>query len=305
VANFIVRGRWVSHQMDDSGHLMKFFSDKLLDDKKRIVNSFPSNIRPHIFSGSSQNKVYSFIDNHFKANQFSYYLDNNEDTYNILVIGPTGTGKSHLINVMFNERICESKVSHHSVTREIYFIRGKGQIFDVKSSQYVEKNIVVADTIGLCDTEWGDSQIIDMIKGRVSSNIKYLDRILIVFKADRLTQHHIENIKRIMEWLKYKDNNLAISFIATYAEHIETEKKDQLREEAERIFNVKSQVFSRAHNKTFQSLIYTGFPPEKALNDLIRLRVEESWEELRMIMTLPAVNGRVEIQPCNYSCNIL
>lgn len=131
VANYIYRNRWMSAQMDSQeGKIFDYFISYMMDENKRLINTFPSCIRPYIFGGN-KSKLYSFIDGNFVASKFDYYLDHSEDTYNILVIGPTGAGKSHLINVIFNESICDSRASHKSVTREIYFIRGRGEVYDL------------------------------------------------------------------------------------------------------------------------------------------------------------------------------
>jgi hypothetical protein len=40
------------------------------------------------------------------------------------------------------------------------------------------KEIIVCDTIGLCDTEWKESEVIDLIKDRVSANVSTSTRSL-------------------------------------------------------------------------------------------------------------------------------
>ena len=194
VANYIFRNKWVSTQMDETrGVIFDMFKSSLLGQNKLLVNTFPSCIRPHVFNENSK-KIYSFIEDNFVATRFDYYLDSNEETYNILVIGPTGAGKSHIINVMFNQEICQSEVSHHGVTREIYFIRGRGNVYNLKEKKFKEQDVLVADTIGLCDPEWKDNNaIIELIKGRIKGNFKYVDAVYIVFRADRLLKEYIES----------------------------------------------------------------------------------------------------------------
>jgi hypothetical protein len=309
VANYIFRGRWVSSQMDsDMGELLKRFRSYMMGNQIRLVNTFPSCIRPHIFNNEETNKLYSFIDDHYIATRFDYYLDSDEDTYNILVVGPTGAGKSHLINVFFNQAICDSKVSHHSVTREIYFIRGRGKVYDVSRREYVERNIVVADTIGLCDTEWDHAKIIDLIKGRVCSNFKSIDVVYIVFRADRLLQEYVVNIKKILQWLNYDkgNNSLRFQFVGTYADYLTNDQKDLLRKEATEIFGLKDTVKVFVQTKErIQTLVYTGFPPEETLNAMTKARVVESWKSLTWLLTLPGITGRIPISQKDDLCTIL
>ena len=202
VANYIFRGRWVSSQMDSNLYgILKIFRPYMMPNEIGQVNAFPSSIRPHIFDNKANKNLYSFLKGSYIASRFDYYLDCNEDTYNVLVVGPAGAGKSHLINVFFNKQICETKVSHHSVTREVYFIRGKGNIYDFERDQYGDRNIVVTDTIGLCDTEWNDTHIINLIKSRVSANFKKIDAVIIVFSKDRLLPVQVTNIKKFLNGL--------------------------------------------------------------------------------------------------------
>jgi hypothetical protein len=309
VANYIFRGRWISNQMDsDMGNILNKFRKKMLGNQIRLVNTFPSCIRPHIFNNEVTNKLYSFIEDHYNATRFDYYLDSSEDTYNVLVVGPTGAGKSHLINVLFNQAICASQVSHHSITREIYFIRGRGKVYNVQRRELVEQNIVVADTIGLCDTDWDDAKIINLIKGRVCSNFKSIDAVYIVFRAERLSKEHVANIKNILRWLNYeKRNNLSrFQFVGTCADNLNTNEKNLLRKEATDIFGIKEteSVFVNTH-ETFQSLVYTSFPPEELLNDMTKARVVDSWNNLRMLLTIPRITNRISISQHDNSCTFL
>lgn len=308
VANYIIRGRWISSQMDDNSDLYLKFRDYLMKDSKRLINTFPSNIRPHIFKEGDKAKLYSFINDNFAATQMDYYLDYNEDTYNILVVGPTGAGKSHLINVLFNQKICDSEASLRSVTREIYFIRGRGEVYDIEKKKFMTKNIIVADTIGLCDTQWEDSKVIDLIKGRVSKNFKKIDVVYVVFRADRLLKIHIENIKRVLSWLKYNEktnSDLRFTFIGTYADFLNEKVRSKLITEFVDIFSIKDiGRASLATGEKFLNVILTGFSPEDELNDKGVQRIKDDWVKLNRSSKLPGDTKRILLDD-DSRCNIL
>lgn len=201
------------------------------------------------------------------------------------VLGPTGAGKSRLINVLFNAEICDSKVSHNSVTRDVCFIEGEGQLIDLKTSEKHTKKIVVADTVGLCDTEWDDNKIFDLIKGRVSRNFKTIDAVFIVFRADRLLKEHVRNIAEVMKWLNYEteSNYLNFLFVGTFGEHLSPSDKEDLKEQARKILKLKE---TKIPECKFDSLVYVGFPPEDQLNEKGKQQVKDSWDLLQPLMRL-------------------
>lgn len=44
---------------------------------------------------------------------------------NIIVIGPTGTGKSNLVNLLFNKKVVKSKGGIKAVSDGVQFVLGK------------------------------------------------------------------------------------------------------------------------------------------------------------------------------------
>ncbi|XP_055347952.1 uncharacterized protein LOC129595068 [Paramacrobiotus metropolitanus] len=279
----------------------------MLDNRKRLINTFPVPIRSQLAITDTCESLYSFIADNYTFSRVEYYLDYEDDTYNVLVVGPTGAGKSHLINVFFNQNICESDVSHRSVTKEIVFVRGRGKVYNPEKEIYQERSIVVADTIGLCDTEWEDTKVINLIRNRVSSNLKHIDAVYVVFRADRLLKEHVANIQHILKWLGYQTglNCLRFLFVGTYADYISTEKKDALRAEATTMFQLKDtsrKIAPTGHS--IQSLVYTRFPPEDSLNEMTKEKTQQCWRELRVLLNHPGVCDRIPLDQGS-SCAIL
>ena len=50
---------------------------------------------------------------------------NDHDAFNVVVLGPTGAGKSTLINHIFNRTVCGTSATAQSCTREVKFYRGE------------------------------------------------------------------------------------------------------------------------------------------------------------------------------------
>ena len=71
------------------------------------------------------------------------------DAYNIVVLGPTGAGKSTLINNMFNLTVCKAEPTVESVTKEVKFLKGIFRFVGIKDT--LDKKANVIDTIGKCN----------------------------------------------------------------------------------------------------------------------------------------------------------
>ena len=65
-----------------------------------------------------------------------------EKCFNLVLIGPTGAGKSTLINNLFNLTVSETAGSSESVTREVKFYQGSFNI------QRQIRSVNIIDTLG-------------------------------------------------------------------------------------------------------------------------------------------------------------
>ena len=153
-----------------------------------------------------------------------------------------------------------------------------------------------------------------MIKGRISSNCRYIDAVYIVYRADRLIKQYVDNIKKVLNWLNYdpkteiSNANTRFWFIGTYADYLSNEKKVELSNQAREIFgleNKTNRVFNKDKTVQMDSLIFTGFPPEEALNSVTKPRVEECIKKLSIIRKIPGNIKRIEIQENGGKCTIL
>ena len=98
--------------------------------------------------------------------------------YNILFLGPTGAGKSNLINMMFNQKVVESAASAVSITRHLAFIQGTCTY--LRESTTEKKELTVIDTIGFCDSIYSPEQILSLIKSGLQTNLVHLDKVVVV-----------------------------------------------------------------------------------------------------------------------------
>ena len=111
-------------------------------DQRKYVNTLPRELEE---KPASQEILYQDIAGSHEvkylknANKLTVAEDN---AYNVVVLGPTGCGKSTIINQIFNKSVCPSGANAFSVTKEVKFYHGE---FD---NGLKKKKINMIDTVG-------------------------------------------------------------------------------------------------------------------------------------------------------------
>ena len=112
------------------------------NETKKLINTLPRVMDTKV---SSEEVIYPELEPH--KLQFKKHLttlsENDNNSYNIVIIGPTGSGKSSTINQMFNKRVCPTNSGPDSVTKELKFYQG-----DLKNSDTNFEKVTIIDTIG-------------------------------------------------------------------------------------------------------------------------------------------------------------
>ena len=110
-----------------------------MSDISRLLNSLPRELE---MTPASEDILYEEIRN---THQVEYtknapsLTQTESKAYNVVVLGPTGCGKSTIINQIFNKFVCPTGANAFSVTREVRFYHG------IFSDQ---KTINIIDTVG-------------------------------------------------------------------------------------------------------------------------------------------------------------
>ena len=174
VARFIQSGAWFCTQMYKNGTLYKQFFDYMFDNTQKLVHSMQ---KPTRRLDASPGEFMYLDDPHqervlheglppslrFMGRLMEGIGENDKNNFNIAFIGPTGCGKSLLINRFFNRTVAESRAGAQSVTREINAYKGSRQLYD-HTGKWRDRHVNIIDTIGFCDSQIKPEDVEYLIK---------------------------------------------------------------------------------------------------------------------------------------------
>ena len=208
VARYIQSGVWVSFQMaKDTGPLFKIFKNHLSSHSK-LVNTLPEGLKQR---EHTQKEIYKHHKSSLEFTRTKNILtEADNDSYNVVFIGPTGCGKSTLINNLFNLTVVNAAASAESVTRKIEFT--EGTTIMRTTERHWCKSLNIIDTLGFCDSVFTEDEVLSMIKSSLELNLAKIDKVLIVCSG-RIENHHAQAIKQFMKWLQYDKNKKRFCFI--------------------------------------------------------------------------------------------
>ena len=115
---------------------------ELSNQTKILVNTLPKELETKI---EIAKVIYPELEpNNLQFQNFATSVSDNENnSFNIVVLGPTGCGKSTIINQLFNRTVSATAATAGPVTQELKFFHG-----DLITSEEGSKQITIIDTIG-------------------------------------------------------------------------------------------------------------------------------------------------------------
>lgn len=134
VSRYIYSGTWFSFQMA-SGNLREKFCRDMSPDVKALVNKPPTELQK---MEVKTKELYPEIMSEYVKfeKQIDVLSDKGGESFNIVLLGITGSGKSSLINHLFNEVVAKSGATPSSVTRNVNFFQGT--YVGIKDKTFVE-----------------------------------------------------------------------------------------------------------------------------------------------------------------------
>ena len=223
MSRYIQSGCWVSFQMTGKGFFRKMYYKDMAAYTK-MINKLPLELKEE---GEEVKLLYQENESSgriiFQVMPKTVLTLEDDNSYNILFLGPTGSGKSTLINLLCNRTVNKAAASVHSVTRELQYIQGKHRkVMEDGTSSVRRTNII--DTIGFCDSVFTPKQVLEVIKSSVKVNLCHVDKVVIVCSG-RIETHHVQAVRQFMKWLQYKNHRNQFIFIYNKADHCDSEEQ--------------------------------------------------------------------------------
>ena len=237
VARYIHAGVWVSFQMVNPD---SFIRKKMVKDLAARIK-FPEELKPPDESFQVIFKdLTDFV--HF-GSKIDALSERDEKGYNILVIGPTGSGKSTIINHLYNQKVCCTVSGVKPGTRDVHYTQGQFSFLiknDKGKSVKKMRTVNLIDTIGLCDNMLENHEVNSFVKASLKINLLHLDKILVVC-CERITPQHTEAIKMLLGVLQFDKFKNRFAFIYNKCDDLTEEERSENVEKMCELLNSNSE----------------------------------------------------------------
>eukprot|EP00928_Gymnodinium_smaydae_P070753 TRINITY_DN54525_c0_g1_i1.p1 TRINITY_DN54525_c0_g1~~TRINITY_DN54525_c0_g1_i1.p1 ORF type:complete len:351 (-),score=22.51 TRINITY_DN54525_c0_g1_i1:49-945(-) len=267
MARFIAVGTWYSLQMTGDSEVYLAL--------KQQMGKKASNINtPPVELASKQtmmctSPIYQTLMSPYRVKflERSGIIADADNNQNVLILGPTGAGKSSIVNLIFNQRVSKVKASALSVTRHMDVFHG-----EYKCPFGSHRKLNVIDSIGFCDSVIPPQEVLQLVKTYVKTNVLDVAKVVIVC-AGRIEHEQAKAIKNLMSWLDYKNHKSEFVFIYNKSENLEPDEKTECLGQMCDLLGADPNHFCiynkiDRHRVCVKYALALGFPPRARFEDI-------------------------------------
>mmetsp|Transcript_107106 Transcript_107106/g.301428 ORF Transcript_107106/g.301428 Transcript_107106/m.301428 type:complete len:431 (+) Transcript_107106:50-1342(+) len=279
-ARYIQCGTWCSLQMT-SGNPAFDEVVPFLGQRRALVNIMPEDLQGRSLDDLTlAPAIFPELQNPWRVNfvEELHALTPEKSDVNMVILGPTGSGKSTLINLLFNKKVAAVKASPMSVTRNVTIYSGTFEEHHVPGRPARILNVI--DTVGFCDSVLPASEVIRLVKQFLKTHVVYLDKVIIV-TSGRIEAEHAAAVNNFMAWLGYRSHKHEFCFIYNKADDLTQSEKTEAVSNmcgllgADSRFSVLVEIPGSDVRRAIPNAFATAFPR--------RARLAEVREDLRML----------------------
>ena len=224
MARYIMEDSWLSLQLMREGEMRKYFGQILKPEHLRLIASLPSDLLAKETLVDTK-PIFDGVDMVIYERYVSMEdIKLTSDAYNIVIVGPTGAGKSTLTNIFFNASVSRTRDQNAiSVTRSFLMVQGSYTCSDNK-----QLKVNVVDTMGLCDLFMEDEEAVRNLSEAIFTEQTKIDKVVIVVGETPISTAHSAAIKVLLQELSYKNNKDNFVFLFNKTEGLDDDTKLRL-----------------------------------------------------------------------------
>lgn len=203
VSRYIFGEGWKSTQTESEAvtNPFSYFVARATKMAHRLINTMPPLSEPRLplppgisrpVKGDDYKRNESPSDARFT---YSYHDFTGQDikpsTHVVVMLGPTGSGKSNFLNVLFGGWVACSEGASQSVTVDCCFYYGRVQ------TKGRSQELCIVDTMGFCDTRIGFADTVKYLRGKLSRNVSHVNWVACTLN-ERVEGDHIDSLKEVL-----------------------------------------------------------------------------------------------------------
>ena len=231
VVKYILKGTWESQQIFDTkmndlySYYVKYQNGRL----NRIVK--PNSIPEGLVSVEIIPNYVTIEHDKWKftlEEQSDRPLPSTANSFNVLLLGPGGSGKSNLVNHIFGRYLAESRRSAKVVTQDFTFYQGQLEHPSRENDSSDVENVCLIDTPGFTEPSTVKQQLAKFKSWTGSNEPLQIHRIVVVV-GERLRDFEEECFEIVRQNFNFKTNSNQFTLVLTKCEDMDGFERDQYK----------------------------------------------------------------------------